>query len=152
FLGAAAVLFLPTFLMGGTFPILARSVAQSPFALGVGVSQLYWVNTFGAVAGTLTAGFILLPTLGLRGTIACAVSLNFVAGLVALRIARNFRYPAAIEDSEVGASVDLAGRQPALNWILILCAVVGCTAFVYEIAWTRLLSITISSSTYAFTL
>jgi len=38
------------------------------------------------------------------------------------------------------------------RFLLFLFAVVGCTAFAYEIAWTRLLAVTIGSSTYAFTL
>ncbi|HYL09712.1 MAG TPA: fused MFS/spermidine synthase, partial [Candidatus Acidoferrales bacterium] len=66
FFGAAIVLFLPTFLMGGTLPILVRGLTRKSAELGSRVSRLYWVNTLGAVAGTLLAGFVLLPMLGLR--------------------------------------------------------------------------------------
>jgi len=86
FLGAAVVLFIPTFLMGGTFPILVRSITRQSAELGTRVSQLYWVNTLGAAAGTLLSGFVLLPGFGLRLTIASAVALNILAGLIALRI------------------------------------------------------------------
>ena len=63
FLGAAIVLFLPTFLMGGTFPILVRGVTRASADLGARLSRLYWVNTLGAVAGTFLAGFVLLPAI-----------------------------------------------------------------------------------------
>jgi len=153
FFGAAVVLFIPTFLMGGTLPVLVRGITQNSAELGVRVSQLYWVNTLGAVAGTLIAGFILLPALGLRGTVASAVALNILAGLIALRTAKvsgNLRGVQGSPSRVTSAAAD--PQQPTFAFLLFLFAVVGSTAFAYEIAWTRLLAVTISSSTYAFTL
>src|ERR1700733_7820460 len=151
FFGAVAVLFVPTFLMGGTLPILARVVARNSDELGAGVSQLYWVNTLGAVGGTIVSGFILLPAVGLRGTIVIAVALNVLSGFVALRTPKSLDHPQDLKNSEVVTPSPVSGPQASLTPLLFLFAVVGCTAFAYEIAWTRLLSITISSSTYAFT-
>jgi spermidine synthase len=153
FLGSAVVLFVPTFLMGGTLPILVRAVTSTSADLGVRVSQLYWVNTLGAVAGTLLSGFILLPAVGLRATVACAALLNVVAGLIARKISQQNTAPSPTKtEREISSptSTDRPLRSP--NFLLFLFAAVGATAFAYEIAWTRLLSITISSSTYAFTL
>src|SRR5690242_5137657 len=44
FLGIALVLFIPTFLMGGTLPILVRGLSREG-EFGVQISRLYWVNT-----------------------------------------------------------------------------------------------------------
>lgn len=151
FFGAAAVLFIPTFLMGGTLPVLARVVARNSGELGSGVSKLYWINTLGAVVGTLVSGFILLPAFGLRGTIATAVALNVLSGFVAFKIPRSVDPSQALDNSDVVSRSPVTDPQPTLTLLLFLFAVVGCTAFIYEIAWTRLLSITVSSSTYAFT-
>jgi MFS family permease len=82
-LGALVVLFIPTFLMGGTYPILVAGTANSEQEVSKRVSQLYWSNTAGAVLGTLLAGFMLLPFLGLRLTITCAVAINVICGLAA---------------------------------------------------------------------
>ena len=153
FVGAALVLFIPTFLMGGTLPILVSAVRGSGRELGIRVSQLYWINTLGAAAGTLMSGFALLPALGLRLTIAIAAGLNVLAAGVARWVLRNSGSTLSAGKSEQG--VTLAGAQlPAISsrFLLVLFAVVGATAFAYEIAWTRLLAITIGSSTYAFTL
>ncbi len=153
FVGAAVVLFLPTFLMGGTFPILVYGVTKNRAELGGRVSQLYWVNTLGAVLGTLTAGFVLLPTLGLRMTVGVAVALNMVAGLFAAKteiepeIAKRAR-----DTTTANASVSQPSQRFSRRPLLILFAVVGASAFAYEIAWTRLLAVEIGSSTYAFTL
>jgi spermidine synthase len=151
FFGAVAVLFVPTFLMGGTLPVLVRGIARNSVELGNCVSQLYWINTSGAVVGTLVSGFILLPTFGLRGTIATAVALNILSGFVAFRIPEKLDRQEVLTDSQVVAPSSLVGPQPTLTMLVFLFAVVGFTAFTYEIAWTRLLSITVSSSTYAFT-
>jgi spermidine synthase len=153
FFGAAAVLLIPTFLMGGTLPILVSSVAKNSTELGIRLSQLYSVNTLGAVAGTLMAGFVLLPGCGLRLTIACAVAMNILAGLLALRISnetRGAQDPARALWQTTFSGSELAARPS--RFLLFLFAIVGATAFAYEIAWTRLLAITIGSSTYAFTL
>src|SRR5262245_58233333 len=53
FFGAAFVLLVPTFLMGGTLPILVAGVVHNSGDLGSRTSQLYWINTLGAVTGTL---------------------------------------------------------------------------------------------------
>jgi spermidine synthase len=153
FLGTALVLFIPTFLMGGTFPILVRGITQRSAELGMRVSLLYWVNTLGAVAGTLLAGFVLLPAFGLRITIAFGVVLNIVAGLIAHSIARSAAIaPNATASSAKPPSTTQEVALASSIFLLCLFAVVGGTALAYEIAWTRLLVITVGSSTYAFTL
>ena len=151
FLGTMVVLFIPTFLMGGTFPILVSSVAKDSAQTGIRVSQLYWVNTLGAAAGTLISGFALLPAYGLRLTIVSGVAINIVAGLIALRIAKETGIAPGVAPSRT-TSADQESRKSTSRFLLFLFAIAGCTAFAYEIAWTRLLAITLGSSTYAFTL
>ena len=157
FLGIAVVLFIPTFLMGGTLPILVRGLTRED-EFGARISRLYWVNTLGAVTGTLVAGFVLLPTLGLRLTITCAVALNVLAGLIALRLASRS------SEAEAGSSPSSAAEnglsetatedtpQPSRRFLFFAFGMVGATAIAYEVAWTRLLATTLGSSTYAFTL
>ena len=153
FLGSALVLFIPTFLMGGTFPILVHAMRRHSAELTNRVSLLYWINTLGAVAGTLLSGFVLLPAFGLRITVACAAVLNLLAGLIAHRIAKSADIaPGALSSPARASSLAPELMRDAPTLLLFLFAVVGTTAFAYEIAWTRLLSITVGSSTYAFTL
>src|SRR5262249_55078080 len=114
-------------------------------------SRLYWINTTGAVAGTFAAGFLFLPTLGLKRTLAIAASLNLLAGALALWLGR-----AESIYASASASTAVQGRRnsgsSASLFLLICFAGVGATAMAYEIAWTRLLSTQLGSSTYAFTL
>jgi spermidine synthase len=146
FLAVAMVLFPPTFLMGGTLPVLVRRLRTQALTLRGLVSRLYWVNTFGAVAGAQVAGFWLLPIAGGRWTVLTAVTLNLLAGIVALRM-RQDEAPLEAKPKRAKASEDVASRK----LLLAAFAIVGATAMAYEIAWTRLLTIMFGSSTYAFT-
>ncbi len=152
FAGAAVVLFLPTFLMGGTLPILVRGLTRSSAELGARIGRLYWVNTAGAVAGTLAAGFLILPAIGLRWTVAVAVVLNVLAGVTALALSRfaGEVARAATQGASPAAAVDSPAQPVA--WLLAAFGAVGATAMAYEIGWTRLLATLLGSSTYAFTL
>jgi spermidine synthase len=151
FTGAAIVLFLPTFLMGGTLPVLVRGLARDSAGLGTRLARLYWVNTAGAVVGTFVAGFLFLPTLGLWRTLGVAVGLNLLAGALALRLSRSepATMPAAAAFTQ---KKDAAPSVLPSSFLCVCFAIVGATAMAYEIGWTRLLSTQLGSSTYAFTL
>ena len=153
FVGAAIVLLLPTFLMGGTLPVLVRGLTHGSAELGVRVSRLYWVNTAGAVAGTLAAGFLLLPAVGLRRTVAAAVALNVLAATVVLLLSRSASAVAAATPEVAPTSPRDANLSASKSGLLLASfAAVGATAMAYEISWTRLLATMVGSSTYAFTL
>lgn len=155
FAGSALVLFLPTFLMGGTLPVLVRGVTHTAAQLGQRVSRLYWINTAGAVAGTVMAGFLFLPTLGLHRTLGIAVALNFIAGGLALIISREEKAgPPPVDSRLLNPETNSPFALPPASseFLLVSFALVGATAMSYEIAWTRLLSTQLGSSTYAFTL
>ncbi len=152
FAGSALVLFVPTFLMGGTLPVLVRGLTRNAAELGSRVSRLYWINTAGAVAGTFAAGFLFLPSLGLRRTLGIAVALNLAAGAVALVLSREEPARASSDDLNLPEKVEAPPSSVPSRFFLICFALVGATAMSYEIGWTRLLSTQLGSSTYAFTL
>jgi len=60
---AAAILVVPTVLMGLTFPLVLRSIAQRA-DVGAWVGSLTVSNTLGAIFGSLLAGYVLLPSFG----------------------------------------------------------------------------------------
>ncbi|HYA30009.1 MAG TPA: fused MFS/spermidine synthase, partial [Acidobacteriota bacterium] len=77
---SALVMFLPTVLLGMTFPLVARLFTQSLYRVGSGVGSSYAANTVGAVLGAFAGGFILIPNLGVQNTIIFAVVMNLVIG------------------------------------------------------------------------
>lgn len=77
FISIIALLIIPTTLMGATFPIAICAWFKHSPARRVG--EVYAINNFGAICGALLAGFVLLPTLGVRGTVVTAGVLNMAA-------------------------------------------------------------------------
>lgn len=154
FLLAAVVLLPPTLLMGGSLPLLARRFtgAKGGESPGSRVGVLYGVNTLGAVLGTASAGFLLLPLLGMTGTIHVAAALNFVLALSILLLAR--REPAGEGGREEGETpAEKSGGTgrvlPLALGAFFLC---GALSMGYEVYWTRVLVLVIGPSVYAFTL
>jgi predicted membrane-bound spermidine synthase/Tfp pilus assembly protein PilF len=79
---SALVMFVPTVLLGMTFPLVARLFTQSLYRVGSGVGNSYAANTVGAVLGAFAGGFILIPNIGVQNTILFAVILNLLIGCV----------------------------------------------------------------------
>ncbi len=77
---SSLVMFVPTILLGMTFPLVARLFTQSLYRVGSGVGSSYAANTVGAVLGAFAGGFILIPHLGVQNTIIFAVVMNLAIG------------------------------------------------------------------------
>ena len=85
---ALLALLLPTFLMGGTLPILVRGVLTELPGLGKITGRFYGINTLGAMLGTLLAGYLLLPGLGVKATIFVGVAINLAVAVAVLAMLR----------------------------------------------------------------
>ncbi len=59
---------LPALLMGFSFPLANAVIQRAENAVGRRAGVLYLFNTVGAVGGSLAAGFLLLPTVGIQGS------------------------------------------------------------------------------------
>lgn len=143
---SAGLLLLPTALMGGTLPLLARAVTETDSRAARGAGLLYGVNTLGAVAGCLGAGFFLIGKLGMSGSLWVAASLNFAVAAIAFLVPRS---PGSTVRSEVAASA-VAAWGAASRFVPTLLFATGFAALGYELLWTRALLIYVRSSTYAF--
>ncbi len=140
-LAAAAVLLLPaTFLMGATLPLLAQHM-DSKEAPG----RLYAVNTAGAALGTLSAGLLLLPRIGMAATTAAAAAANVMIGLAAARMGGGVPGPSP-------RPVPPAPLTRAQKAAVGIYAASGFAALVLEMAWTRALVLSLGSTVYAFSL
>jgi len=76
------VLVVPTTLIGIGFPLATEVTIHRLSRLGSRLGGLYSLNTLGGVAGSLVAGFVLLPLVGSQGSFTLIVLLNL--GLFAL--------------------------------------------------------------------
>ena len=124
------ILLLPTTLMGGTLPVVARATVHAGDG-GKTVGTLYAVNTAGAVLGAIAPDGLLVPAIGMTMTALVAVLGNLVVALVARRLPER-RLGSGLEVSASGA----ARKQRVA---LLLFSVSGFCAMGYEILWSRIL-------------
>lgn len=151
FLVCCALLIIPATFMGATLPVLSKFVSRDENYIGKDVGTLYSINTFGAVFGAWASAFILMRLLGVLTTIGVAAAVNI--GIAAI-IYFVFRPPLKerFEYSEP-ASQEAAGPLKIRELLILLSfAVSGLAALVYQVAWTRILSLLLGSSVYAFSL
>jgi spermidine synthase len=90
FLIAAFVMIIPTFLLGALFPLVVRIVSSGNEVRSTGrtVGDAYAANTVGAIAGSFASGFVLIPWLGLLGSMRLCVAMNFAVAAVTFIVSR----------------------------------------------------------------
>src|SRR5262249_40044464 len=93
FLSSFVVLVIPTFLMGGTLPMLSRFFLRHVHDVERRVGVLYGLNTFGAAAGTILAALYLVPGMGNRLTTIIIASMNLAIGALAIWMDKKMAVP-----------------------------------------------------------
>ncbi|BAN27374.1 fused MFS/spermidine synthase [Caballeronia insecticola] len=87
---ACAIVLVPTLLLGAAFPFALRMAANGgahtdkDSNIGADVGRVLALNTAGGIAGTMFAGFVLVPSLGLMRSLGV---LAVAAGLIGLSAA-----------------------------------------------------------------
>ena len=144
-LALSCLLILPqSVLLGMTFPLMSAGLARAhPAAAGESVAMLYFTNSFGAAAGVLASGFLLIAWVGLPGTLHTAGALNLLIAAVVWTLARPLHHVALEEQNP---------DQTANRLLLAVAFFTGLASFVYEISWIRMLSLVLGASTHAFEL
>ena len=134
---------IPAVLMGGTLPALMRSVTSISNNIGSAGGRLYAANTAGAIAGTLAAAFILIPSLGISGAAYVAAGCSIAAAAGSWAIPR--RAPPAVQA--------VRNSQPHTGDVrlaLALYTVAGAVALGYEVVWTQSIVQFMSTRSFAF--
>lgn len=99
----ALLVFVPVMLQAMAFPLAFRALRQNKAQAGRDVGHVYAFNTTGAIIGSFTSGFLLLPLLGLRGALTTVIILNILqAGILAV-------VSASQGARHIGHAVGLAG-------------------------------------------
>jgi spermidine synthase len=143
----AAVVLLPaTTLLGATVPVALAFLERAGADVRRGFGRLYLLNTLGGALGVALAGFLLVPSLGLRATLVVAAAASLCVGGLALRWSREIGPPdGPAREAETTIDVRGNGRLGPM-----LAAASGLASFGVEVLWTRSLALVIGSSVYAF--
>jgi spermidine synthase len=149
---SSSLLLVPTTLMGATLPLLVGQLVRRSGRVGVSVSRLYFVNTFGSAVACFLCASFLMRSLGQSGSVSLAVCLNAVVGSVAYLYVRT-QQPEVPE--EVNALRSRASGVPPpirLSFAMLLAGLSGFIALGFEIAWFRVFSVASSDRAPAFAL
>lgn len=149
---AFLVLFVPTFCMGGTLPLLGEVVDRGRRQLGLTAGWLYVANTAGAGLGALTVPFLLLPALGLSGTVwlcasgnaALAAAMWWIDRRTAPRMVRDV--PPAGPTRPCTAKSEAEPRRP----VQVLALISGISTFALQVLWNRAFAQIHENSMYSF--
>ena len=110
-----AVIGLPSFLIGFSFPLANAYVQRLEQSVGRRAGGLYLANTLGSVLGALAAGFVLLPNLGSQHSVLVfCVAASLV--IFFLQLAKRQEQP--------------AGRGRSKNGLIVLASIICCATFV----------------------
>lgn len=150
-----ALLLIPTVCMGATFPVMASLLIRRKNEVGVRVSQLYSLNTAGAVLGAGLAGFFFVPNWGLDGAIYIAFSFNLLIVVLAIYLNKKIVLPpieveVATPVEGQTSSASLAEEAPLRGRALIVLFATGLVAIATEVGWTKYLSIFTGTTIYGF--
>ncbi|VAX17208.1 hypothetical protein MNBD_NITROSPINAE01-1120 [hydrothermal vent metagenome] len=149
---AVIVLALPTILMGGTLPALARHFSKSGGDVGKFTGGLYGINTLGAMAGCLIAGFFMIENFGLTATLRVGALLNIAIGVAVWLLAaeKGWRDVPAGEAPKKKKKASKTVKPDSS--ILFLFGISGFCALSLQLLWTRSLILLLNNTTYAFSL
>ena len=142
----AICLFIPTVLMGATLPAIARWTTSTPR----GVSWLgffYGGNIAGAVCGCLFAGFYLLRLYDVVVATYVAVALNFAVALIGYGLAQWAEYDASMRKTATRSLWLIAAWR-----VYVVITISGACALGAQVIWTRLLSLMMGATVYAFSI
>ncbi|MCK5738936.1 fused MFS/spermidine synthase, partial [bacterium] len=88
FITCSLIIFVPTLCMGMLFPIINRIYVRQVEHVGRGVGYVSMANTIGAIIGSFSGGFILLPLIGLNASIVFLAVVNLLIGVAFFLLAR----------------------------------------------------------------
>ena len=145
-------LLVPTILMGGTLPVLVRTLSHTLREAGRTVAVLYFLNSFGAVVGSLLAGFFFIRLVGLESTVYSSAVFNLLVGAVAIVVGRRSEEPEPSAPSQSKEDVGSPYTIRQVKVAIIVAGLSGCAAMIYEVSWVRMLIPVLGSSTYSFSL
>lgn len=78
------IITIPATLMGTTLPLMLKAYSKEITNIGKDVGKLDASNSIGAFFGTLTAGFLLIPILGIHDGVLITASINIIVGTLIL--------------------------------------------------------------------
>lgn len=147
---AMLALFIPTFCMGGTVPLLGQAIAAERRQLGISAGGLYAANTFGAAVGAFSVPFFWLPNLTAAASYGICIIGSLLIGAIAWRLDPGEQKLALTPvvkrpTPKVAASVGMSARV-----LGVFAALSGLLLFILQVVWSRMFAQVHENSIHSF--
>ena len=155
FVVAFLVLIVPTSLMGATLPLVVKSALAREHRVGGKIGLLYAINTTGAIAGALIAGFYFIAEIGVARSFQIAAATNIAIGVIALIVGSVMPPAPAVAlgtKAPYAREAPYAPDAPGSRLVLWVFFVSGLMSLALEIIWFRMLVLFLRPTAYAFTI
>lgn len=147
FLAAAALLLLPTLLMGASFPVVVRAGSGGSADRPEAATRLYAANLAGAALGALLSDFLLIRLWGMGNTLALVAGINAAVAVCALALNRKDEQ-AAGEPENIEEPVRTT--PPGRDLTLFVALTGGLLVLFQEIVWTHMAGRFLDNTVYGF--
>lgn len=147
---AVLLILFPSILMGGTIPILTLALSRDLNVATRIHAWVYGLNTVGAFAGALMAGFFLIPTLGLDEVLWLMGWLNLAAGFVFAMLDRT-----GLQSSDA-VTLDAATVSPGpakiegYSALIVVAALSGFSMMTIQTLLNRIGALALGASVFTF--
>ncbi len=141
---AIFLLLLPSTLIGGTIPLISKYLIKNENEIGKEFSVIYYINTLGALVGTVLVSFFFVRYVGVNFSFITAFSINLLIFL--------FISIFSVKKSDSGPIKGILKKTRNIDGILFIAVFIGFIHIGYEVLWVRIFSIVTSGTTYVFAL
>lgn len=148
FLVTFSLLLPATTLMGMTLPVVIGAQRSSALAGPRVAGLLYGINTLGAVAGAVCAGFFFIPMWGLLKT--CVIGGLFDLVIAALTCLLFLSKKSQRSTTPPATPLAQVKTPRTRYWVLVALGLSGVSALGLELSWFRLLAHVTGPSVSAF--
>jgi spermidine synthase len=143
-LASALLIAPPTILMGATIPLLTQALPSERAESTRIHAWVYGLNAVGACVGALAAGFLVIPRLGLDGSMGAAGAVNLASALCFTWLARRER------SDRLPVDLGEAGQHPGAGRLAPAALLLGFAMMAVQISLNRIGALSLGSSEFTF--
>ncbi|HKS38597.1 MAG TPA: fused MFS/spermidine synthase [Verrucomicrobiae bacterium] len=147
---AMLALFIPTFCLGGTVPLLGQAIAAEHRQLGVSAGGLYAANTFGAALGAFSVPFFWLPNLTATASYGICIAASLLIGAIAWALDPGEQKPPLTQTVKRPAPQIAAKAVLSPRVLGVFAALSGFLVFILQVVWSRMFAQVHENSIHAF--
>lgn len=133
-------------LMGGTVPLLTQALSRNVGEATRVHAWVYGINTAGAFVGALAGGFVIVPRLGLAGSVQAMGVVNLTVGLIYVAMSRR---AGALDIPRQAARPD-AGAPPRLAVYILAAFLGGFALMALQTTLNRFGALALGASQFTF--